>query len=217
MESVTSAIRLLGSGFFQDYTGLKRDKNVKTYDHMAYHMDDDNEGEHETFLAHEELLEDDVLEALAAENDEDAILVMQFEDSISETIQADAELSAYYSSYQDARRRLSERVKVRGFWPVSRRFDKGRGKKGKGKGKGKFSFSGPGSLAKRIANSFCRICMQKGHWKNECPQKSNASSSQPSTNASANVAPTSFVVTEDDVPLLMPRTMTPKVHVFMWE
>ena len=200
MKSVTSAIRLLGSGFFQDYTGLKRDKNAKTYDHMAYHMDDDNEGEQETFLAHEELLEDDVLEALAAENDEDAILVMQFEDSISETIQADAELSAYYSSYQDARRRLSERVKVRGFWPVSRRFDKGQGKKGKGKGKGKFSFSGPGSLAKRIANSFCRICMQKGHWKNECPQKSNASSSQPSNNASASVAPTSFVVTEDDVP-----------------
>ena len=200
MKSVTSAIRLLGSGFFQDYTGLKRDKNAKTYYHMAYHMDDDNEGEHETFLAHEELLEDDVLEALAAENDEDAILVMQFEDSISETVQADAELSAYYSSYQDARRRLSERVKVRGFWPVSRRFDKGQGKKGKGKGKGKFSFSGPGSLAKRIANSFCRICMQKGHWKNECPQKSNASSSQPSNNASASVAPTSFVVTEDDVP-----------------
>ena len=66
--------------------------------------------------------------------------------------------------------------------------------------------------------------MQKGHWKNECPQKSNASSSQPSNNASANVAPTSFVVTEDDVPdeiahfaVVDARTMTPKVHVFMWE
>ena len=26
MEKVTSAIRLLGSGFFQEYTGLRRDK-----------------------------------------------------------------------------------------------------------------------------------------------------------------------------------------------
>ena len=40
-------------------------------------------------------MEDDILEIMAAENDEDAILVMQFEDSISETIQNDTELSAY--------------------------------------------------------------------------------------------------------------------------
>ena len=75
--------------------------------------------------------EDEILETLAAENDEDAILVMQFEDSIADTIQSDSELSAFYSTYQDARRRLSERVKVRGFWPVSKRFDMGFEKKGK--------------------------------------------------------------------------------------
>jgi len=56
--------------------------------------------------------EDEILETLAAEIDEDAILVMQFEDSIADTIQSDSELSAFYSTYQDARRRLSERVKV---------------------------------------------------------------------------------------------------------
>lgn len=138
---------------------------------MALHVDDEGENEYEAYVTQDDALEDDVLEALAAENDEDAILVMQFEDSISETIESDSELSAFCSTYQDARRRLSERVKVRGFWPVNRRFDKGSGKKGPGKGKGKSQFAGPGSLAKRIANSFCRICMQKGHWKNECPQK----------------------------------------------
>ena len=69
MKNVTAAIRLLGSGFFQDYTGLKREKNSKTYDHTAYHRDEDHEAESETFLAHEELLEDDMLEILAAEND----------------------------------------------------------------------------------------------------------------------------------------------------
>ena len=57
---------------------------------------------------HDEMPDDELLETLAAENDEDAIMVMQFEDSIAETIQSDSELSAFYSSYQDARRRLSD-------------------------------------------------------------------------------------------------------------
>ena len=135
MKSVTAAIRLLGSGFFQDYTGIRRDKVGKTYDHTALHMDDDPEVDHEAFVLQDDLCEDDILETLAAENDEDAILVMQFEDSISETIQSDSELAAYYSNYQEARRRLSERVRVRGFWPINRRSDKGFGKKGKGKAK----------------------------------------------------------------------------------
>ena len=195
MKDVTSAIRLLGSGFFQDYTGVRRDKNTKFYDHTTLHVDDETEGDHDVYAMYDDGTEDDWLETLAAENDEDAILVMQFEDSISETIQADTELSAFYSSYQDARRRLSERVKVRGFWPVSK---KGFGKKGKGKGKGKSPFSNSGSLARRIANSFCRICMQKGHWKNECPQRPNANAAT-SSGSAANVAPTSVVVT-DDVP-----------------
>ena len=114
---------------------------------------------------------------------------------ISETIQNDAELSAYYSTYQEARRRLNERVKVRGFWPVQKRTEKGK-TKGKGKSKAKGMFSGPGALARRIANSFCRICLQKGHWKNECPQQSNQSAGTPSNTASTS-APTSFVVVEE--------------------
>ena len=40
MKEVTSAIRLLGSGFFQDYTGFRRDKSSKTYDHTTLHVDD---------------------------------------------------------------------------------------------------------------------------------------------------------------------------------
>ena len=48
---------------------------------------------------------------------------------------------------RDARRRLSERVKVRGFWPVSRRFDKGQGQeKGKAKAKESFRFQVQGHL-----------------------------------------------------------------------
>ena len=160
------------------------------------HVDDEGDAEGEVYVMQDDLPDDEALEILAAENDEDAILVMQFEDSIADTIQADSELCAYYSAYQEARRRLSERVKGRGFWPVSKRFDKGSGKKGKGKGKGRSPFSGSGSLARRIANSFCRICMQKGHWKNECPQRTQGSGAT-STNASSSSVPTSFVIAEE--------------------
>ena len=197
MNEVSAAIRMLGSGFFQEYTGARRDKGQKTYDHTAFAAEDEPEIEGEVFFSHEDVVEDDILETVAAENDEDAIMVMQFEDSISETIQNDSELSAYYSTYQEARRRLNERVKVRGFWPV-RRFEKGKNKN-KGKSKGKGLFSGPGALARRIANSFCRICLQKGHWKNECPQRSSQPSGSQSS-AAATSAPTSFVVVEDTVP-----------------
>ena len=76
---------------------MKREKNSKTYDHTAYHMDEDHEAESETFLAHEELWGDDMLEILAAENDEDAIMVMQFEDSIAETIQSNRMLNCQHS------------------------------------------------------------------------------------------------------------------------
>eukprot|EP00435_Cladocopium_sp_Y103_P002461 s1210_g1.t1 len=73
MSKVTSAIRLLGSGFFQEYTGLRREKAGKTYDHTALHVDEDNEVDGDLYLAHDDMPDDDLLEVLAAENDEDAI------------------------------------------------------------------------------------------------------------------------------------------------
>ena len=191
LKRVSSAIRMLGSGFFQDLVGAKRDKSLKTYDHTAFAMDDipeSAEGEADTFWTMDDSLDDSTLEQLAAEDDEDAALVMQFEDAISENIQNDKELSAFYSSYQDARKRLSEKVKYRGFWSVRRTGKDGKsgGKKGKGKGKNRQS------LAHRIANSYCRICLQKGHWKDECPSKNNATSSG---GPPSSTAPTSFVTT----------------------
>ena len=190
LTKVQAAIRMVGSGFFQEMTGAKRDKGLKTYDHTAFAMDEMTEDDsQETFWVSEEI-DDQTLETLAAEDDEDAALILQFEDAISDTIQNDSEMCAFYSAYQDARKRLSEKVRFRGFWSV-KKGEKGFGKKGKFKGKGK------GNLASRIANSYCRICLKKGHWKNECPNR-NASGSNPSA-ASSNTVPTTFVVT-DDVP-----------------
>ena len=161
VKKVTAAIRMLGSGFFQELTGNRRDRTLKTYDHHAFNVEEESEamdGEHTFWTTSEEYLDDNLLETLAAEDDEDALMVLQFEDTIAETVQADSELSAFFSTYQEARKRLSEKTKFRGFWGVSRKGgdSKGYGKKGKSsKGKGK------GGLERRIANSYCRICWKK--------------------------------------------------------
>ena len=191
VKSVEAAIRMIGSGFFQDMIGNKRDKSLKTYDHTAFSLEETAEtpwdADGDVFWASDETLDDATLEALAAEDDEDAALVLQFEDAVSDLVQNDNELGAYYSTYQDARKRLSEKFRFRGFWSV-KKGEKGGGKKGKGKGKSK------ASLATRIANSYCRLCMKKGHWKNECPNKGTSGGS-----SNASTVPTSFV-TASEVP-----------------
>ena len=192
MKKVTSAVRMLGSGFFQEMAGHKRDRSQKIYDQSAFAIEEaDDHPDAETFMTYEEAQEDEGLEILATDyQDEDAALVIQFEDALMETIQADAELSVFYSSYQDARRRLADRQKSRGFWPVKRHFDKG-GKKGGGKGK-----KGKQSLAQRISNSYCRICYKRGHWKDECPERNKATNNSGGSQSST-MAPTSFVTVVD--------------------
>ena len=75
-----------------------------------------------------------------------------------------------FSTYSEARARIRDKLKHRGFWPP-------RGAKGKAKGArkgGRFDFMPKKkreTLAERIANSTCRRCGQKGHWKLECPQR----------------------------------------------
>ncbi|CAL1134686.1 unnamed protein product [Cladocopium goreaui] len=59
---------------------------------------------------------------------------------MTETLQEDAELATAYSAYQQARHRLTERYKNRGFWPA-RPFA---GNAPKGKGYGGFKASGKG-------------------------------------------------------------------------
>ena len=194
VKGVEAAVRMIGSGFFQDMIGGKRDKNQKTCDHTAFTVDESHEGswemEGDVFWATDDsVLDDATLESMAADDDdddEDAALVLQFEDAISEVVQGDKELCALCSSYQDARKRLSEKVRFRGFWSV-KKGEKGSGKKGKVKGKGK------SSLSSRITNSYCPLCLKKGHWKNECPSRSGGNSA-PST---ASTVPTSCVTAVD--------------------
>ena len=134
-----------------------------------------------------------MLEALLQEGDEDAVFVSDYETAMTETIQDDPELAAALNTYADARRRLSERFKNRGFWPTNP--GKGRGKSFKGKGK--FNQKGARkSLQQRIMESSCRMCGRRGHWKAECPDRPrNAASSNAST-APAMTSMTEGSVTE---------------------
>ena len=188
IKKVSAAIRMLGSGFFHDFSGQKKDRNLKVYDQHAFMMDEVEDHDPEAFAAHREELDEETMEILAAENDDDANLIVQFEDAVMDTLQSDPELAAFFTSYQDARKRLNDRFKARGFWPVKKTIGKG-GKKGKGKSKGKQS------LAQRIANSYCRLCNRRGHWKAECPDRADAS--KESSAAAAMVVPTSVAVVEE--------------------
>ena len=129
------------------------------------------------------------MDVLAQEGDEDAALVSDFESAAADLLQSDDELASAYTAYTEARRRLNEKVRSRGFWPLQ-----SKGKfKGSSKGvKGKFNkghSSSRKSLQQRILESRCRLCGKMGHWKAECPSKSDAAGSAPNRSPQA---PTSF-------------------------
>ena len=107
-----------------------------------------------------------MLMALLEEGDESALVIQEFEDSIVQVCQDSPELSMAFSAYQEARAKIRDKVRGRGFWPI-RSFHKGKGKTKKGKN----FFKKRQSLSERIASSNCRICGVRGHWKEECPQK----------------------------------------------
>ena len=188
-NKVTESLQLLGSRFFgevQTGIGSKSGARTKTYD--VNYVDD---GEHETEDHDEsaffssEVTEETGLEHLLQEGDEDALLIQQFENSLIESLQADSEIATCLNTYMEARKRVLEKVKSRGFWNP-------KGSKGKGKGKFKGGFKNKfrKPLAQRILESTCRLCNQPGHWKAECPlRQKGVNSSQPSgASAFAGVA-----------------------------
>eukprot|EP00435_Cladocopium_sp_Y103_P007040 s2925_g2.t1 len=137
VQRVSSAIRMLGAGFFQDMTGLKSGK-LKTYDQATLLADtaDDDEIHDDVYAAEGEIPgEDDMLDVLMSEGDTDAIFVTDFENAVSEVVQNDEELAAAFNSYTDARKRLNETFRHRGFWPVSSGGESQGHAKGRAKGK----------------------------------------------------------------------------------
>ena len=123
--------------------------------------------------------EEQMIVALAESGDEDAAFVTEFEDHVLDLIQELPEMAECFSSYTQARQRLRDRAKNRGFWP-----GRGKGKGGKGGGKKGKGFVPRRSLADRIATSTCRLCGKRGHWKWECPQRGSPTDNQPGTEVS---------------------------------
>ena len=171
-EQARKSLRLLGSRFFQDLQGNRANHGKKTYE--AYQLDEPEDNHQAAFMQETESMEIDeeqIFQLLADQGDEDAVFISDFEDQIVDAIQDHPGLSQCFLSYQEARARVRERARARGFWPVKGKT------KGKGGKKGKPSWTPangsswtPGrrrSLADRIANSTCRACGQPGHWKRE--------------------------------------------------
>ena len=164
-DTAKKSFRVLGSKFFQDLqTGNKANNKQKVYDvnyteePEAIYYQEEDDGDEEA-----------IFQTMLESGDEDASFVHEFEEQILVACQESADLAACFTSYQEARQRLRDKAKSRGFWPVT--GGKGRGGKGK---KGKSGKHGGGygrrrSLAERIANSVCKKCLQPGHWKRECP------------------------------------------------
>ena len=196
-KQVIETLQLLGSRFFGEVqTGSSKiGGRTKTYD---VNYVDEGEGDHDedeqVFMAHE-MSEDAIMESFLAEGDEDALVIQQFEDAVIESLQNDPEVAVCLNSYADARRRLQDKSKGRGFWAPRPGKSKG---KGKFKGSFKNKFRKP--LAQRILESSCRACGQVGHWKAECPNK--AKSAPPNASGASAFAGVSMLqesTTEDAV------------------
>ena len=144
INKVQEAIRLLGTSFFQDMTGInKTSGKTKVYDQVHATMDETEtqveSEDHSHAYQHEEIMEEEVMETLLTEGDEDASFVADFENAAADLLQGDADLSAAFSAYTEARRKLSEKVRFRGFWPLQ----KGRGKRWQRQGQGQESLVWP--------------------------------------------------------------------------
>eukprot|EP00435_Cladocopium_sp_Y103_P075501 s304_g58.t2 len=206
VNRVSESVRLLGASFFQEMTGQKSGAKQKVYSVDALvteHGDDEDLG----FTAQDDITEDDFVECLIGEGDDDATLVADFEAAATEVLQDDPELASAFSAYTEARRRLSEKFKNRGFWSTSTRTSSqsSKGKFGSAKGSGKrksWSQKPRRSLQDRILNSYCRNCNRKGHWKAECPYKSsggqNVSVSAGGSTGNPSVPATTVTVDQHD-------------------
>ena len=213
-EPVVKSFRLLGSKFFHDFNTGRTSNKTKVYDinFTEKHDGDLQASDGGVEKAYSAMFDDpdpeidhEFMEIMLSQDDSDVLLVNSFEGEFEEFLQETPEMHEALISYIDARARLQEKKKSRGFWPVSTgSSSKGRGRfsrdsKGKGKGGRRKE-----QLLARIARSHCRKCGALGHWKAECPQN-NSSSKDPNSSASANVVSVDALTTcvaegsEDDV------------------
>lgn len=200
-KNVLESIRMLGARFFQEVQGqTKASIKTKTYDiNLACEQEDEGPMSEENihFAGADPYFEisETVVDAFLAEGDDDAVILNQVEEALIDTLQNDQEMSTFMNTYMEARKRLSEKARSRGFWPVQ-----GKGSwssPGGKKGKGKSPMMRPRKpLALRIAESNCRPCGKRGHWRAECPSRPGATGS---TSSKPPAASTLTTVVDDEV------------------
>ena len=177
------AIRLLGSRFFGDLqskSGSQAGASKGPDRTVDLSMAEAESTEDIHMAAQEdEIDEDEVFAFFFEQCDEDALYIAEFEDGIIEAVQESNKAPAF-SAYQEARQRLRDKARARGFWSVGKGANKGRGKSnGKKERPGGWSASGygkgkrPRTPAERISTSSCRLCGAVGHWKRECPRNTD--------------------------------------------
>ena len=147
VEKVNQSARMLGSGFLHDMIGVKKTKG-RIYDAANMTIDEDEDSAWEApAMVSEDLTEEDLLESLLQDGDEDALFISDYESAILDSAREDPELATAFNAYTDARKRLSERFRNRGFWPSS--YNKGKGKGSKKKSQGGFRANA------RVSSSAC--------------------------------------------------------------
>lgn len=149
ITKVSQAVRMLGAGFFQELVAGKKVTKLKTYGNDVLLAEEDDDPQASPAETGDEIPEEQIMDTLMEEGDDDACLVSEFENAAMDVIQSDNELASAYTAYTEARRRLSEKVKSRGFWPIG----KGKGKTGSRFSKGKFSKGHSSSLPEVTATT----------------------------------------------------------------
>ena len=177
-QDIVKAIRLLGSKLFQELqvrganTGNRNVDQKKVYE--INFVDEESTEEAYAEMMDSDDIDDEIFAHFAEQFDEDAIYVAEFKDQITEALQ-DSELATVFTAYQEARQRLRDKAEARGYWPPSKGRGRGKGFPGK---KGKSDPRRRKTLAERIANSACKICGERGHWKRECPRRESSGSNE---------------------------------------
>ena len=149
--------------------------NFTESEDVAASNDDDmnTQSTYQVVVEDEDALTAEVIEMLAQSGDDDALVVQQFERDSEDMMQDIPDLQSALVSYQEARARISDRRRSRGFWPPKGRT-KGHGKdhhggfRGGRKGGQK---GGKEELLSRISRTHCKLCGALGHWKAECPNR----------------------------------------------
>ena len=117
-KDVISTMKLLGSKFFNEVQGSSKTVGKKSYDinFVDEEVPEVHNDVNESVFYSQDFNEDQAFEWMAAEGDEDALVMSQFEDLIIDCIQNDSEAAACLNAYTEVRQKLILKAKSRGFW-----------------------------------------------------------------------------------------------------